>query len=695
MKFFLSFLFILCIQSLFSQSLQESIYALDIEARNEETSTGNSFSLNHALIVAGVPYILNTNFEDALTHKMIIITGEINENTFNQVEKEQLIAYVNQGGTLFATQLKDPALFQLFGVEDYKYATNHTVFRWIKENTGNAGSFLNDPNELVLKLGDTSLVNFYGTRSYSLTSASPLAEFENNTVSFCKNKFGEGHSYLLGINWRDIILRNQVMKHFKASRTYSNGYEPGSDVFYHFIRGIYTSIVPFASYKHTSVYDSESILVITHDVDATSAIKDIMTDFSSYEYENNIRASYFVTTHYMHDSVAKNFWDGYTQEIKSVLAKKHEVASHSVSHMPDFDNSGIVPLGECGHNEMNIYRPFYDGLKSNNVTVCGEVEVSKKLLDNQAGASVKSFRAGYLAYNKGIIEALEETGYEYNTSSSANNVLTAYPFQGHINLSMNARVSPIYEIPNTISDVFNSDRMSEENYLQKVAIWSDVQKRYAEDNAPSILLIHPNRTWKITAQQLFIQQLPSKTAIIPFEEYGNFWKQREKLTFTQSTSHDSIVTIKIASDSIPNSLSIIIKNGVNANKIIVLNKNNDSLRFLQSRWKENDIILHSLEFESNYKEFIYEENNDIRSIGLYPNPMSQQGNIQFELLKDAEILFELTDYTGRKTIQPINQHFELGKYSIPLNLNSLEHGMYQYRLWVNNELKKKGKMVIQ
>ena len=689
----ISILFIFLTHFIHAQISKESIYLLDISSKNNDSLKNDLFSSNHALIVAGTPYTIGTKLQEAIEHKFLLISSIVEPETFNKAEKDSLINYVKSGGILFCTQLKDPYLFELFGVSNYKFSTLNKTFTWNLETIGKAGEFINHENEKTIRFADSTFSTIFGTRSYTPTTGVPLAYFNEKLPAFIKNKLGLGTSYLLGINFEDLILRNQVMKHYKASRMYSNGFETASDLFYYYLRGIFQEHQVFATHKHTSIDDSESILVITHDVDATSAIKDIMTDFSSYEYENNIRASYFITTHYMHDSVAKNFWTGYTNEIKSVLTKKHEVASHSVSHMPDFDNSGIAPLGDCGHNEMENYKPFFDGIQSKEVTVCGETEVSKKLLDNHAGANVKSFRAGYLAYNKGIIEALENTGYEYNTSSSANNVLTAYPFQAHINLSMNSRISPIYEIPNTISDVFMDERISEENYNKKVAIWAEVQRAYAEDNAPSILLIHPNRPWKITAQQNFIKQLPKNTAILPFEAYGAFWKNREKCNFKQSTSSDSVVTLTFSTDSINSGLSFIIKNGKFAKKIHLINKQGDTLQTNITSWRTNDVIIHNTHFEENYTEFEYLENENIRAFQINPNPISSSTNIQFELINDSEISLLLLDNMGRKIDNTVQGYFELGEYSIPLNSNNLNSGIYHYQFWVNDSLLYKGKLL--
>ena len=683
--------------SLYAQTQKNAFVILDVGIRNNDKTSGNLFSAEHALKVVGAPYYITTNLDSAIQYKFILVSSNIEENTFTKAEKDTLINFVSKGGILFMTQLKDPVLYNLAGVNGYKYSMSHSSFNWILDSVGPAGDFIDDVNEKTIQLGDTSLVTLFGCRSYSLSNAMALAKFDNESVAFLKNQYQKGFVYLLGINWEDIILRNQVNKHFNAARSFSNAFDPGSDVFYLFFRGIYSAHNTFSVTKHTSIYNSNSILVITHDVDATSAIQDIMTDFSNYEYFNNIRATYFITTHYMHDSVAKDFWTGYADEIISVRNKNHEIASHSVSHSPDFDNSSIVGIGACGGADENTYRPFFDGTKSNSITACGEAEVSKYLLDKNTGATVKSFRAGYLAYNKYLLNALEQTGYEFNSTHSANNVLTAFPFQGHIDLSMISRPSSIYEIPNTISDVFNDEKISETNYNQKVDVWLDVQKRNAANHAPTVLLIHPNRLWKIVAQQNFIRNLPPKTAIVAFEEYGHYWKSREFCDFETTLEDDSILIITVKSKSLPFNkfLSFIVSNGQAAKQINVVDENGKTIPLLASKWKNNDLILHSQNFNEQYDLFDYEISNEIREFKLYPNPFSESTNIEFELFKDSQIEMKIYDICGRLIDEPINTLIGVGKYKQEYQTKGLGSGIYFYSFSASGQAPIKGKMIIK
>ena len=76
----------------------------------------------------------------------------------------------------------------------------------------------------------------------------------------------------------------------------------------------------------------------------------------------------------------------------------------------------------------------YDPRKQ--ITVQGEVRVSKELLERDVpGLNTLSFRAGDLEFPHILIRVLEEADYRYDSTYSANDVLTAVPlflFMGYI-----------------------------------------------------------------------------------------------------------------------------------------------------------------------------------------------------------------------------------------------------------------------
>ena len=90
-----------------------------------------------------------------------------------------------------------------------------------------------------------------------------------------------------------------------------------------------------------------------------------------------------------------------------------------MSHAKQFR---FFQLGDLSVNSAN-YQPLKEK------TILGEVKVSKELLDQDIpGQRTVGFRAGELAYPPQLLTALSAAGYLYDSSFSANNILSNYPF---------------------------------------------------------------------------------------------------------------------------------------------------------------------------------------------------------------------------------------------------------------------------
>ncbi|MDQ3048742.1 MAG: polysaccharide deacetylase family protein [Bacteroidota bacterium] len=694
LRFIFSFVFIFHFAQL-ADAQSNRIALLDLTLRNAESTEGNKFSAEHLLQVAGLPYLVTEDVNLATESNFILCTSNIETFTFTSNERDSLRSFVQNGGILFSTQLKDTLLYSLFGVSDYQYDTKRYSFFWNVDNLDPSFRWINEPFEYNIKLGDSSYTDVIGSRSYVLTTASSVAKFDDDSCALSRNSYGSGLAYNLGLSWKDLFLRNHVSNDFKASRSFSNSFEPGSDVFILFMRALYCKHNPYAVWKHTSGLNSASTVVVTHDVDATSAIQELMNSFASYEEQNHIKATYFITTHYVHDEVAKDFWHGYEDDVRRVKSKGHELASHSVSHVPDFDIESTVPEGGCGNNEFT-YNPYYNGTFSTGVSVCGEVEVSKLLLERDANTNIRSFRAGYLAYNEKILNALENNNYDFNSTHSANNVMTAFPFRGHKDLSMSGDLSSVYELPNMISDVFSSDPITEENYNAKVATWVDVVMKNKANNAPNILMIHPNRIYKILALQNFIKQLSPDIRIVPFEHFGDYWKSRESCEFDYTLENDSTLLITVKNYSLPlhHDLSFIVDNGMLLDSIRVEDESQNPIPMIQSPWENQGKILHSERFSESYTGFQYVPEAEALVTSVFPNPFSTTTTFRFELMETSIVSLKIFDVSGRLIENPIQQAFELGLYEYNYENTKLRDGLYFYEFRFNEQKPVRYKMIV-
>lgn len=549
------------------------------------------FSLRHALIVSGLPFFETEDPVHALNCKMIVFSDRLEGGELDPSERIQLENYVNAGGILVVPRMTALHWYDFFGLEAEESHVDHRTLTWLVGEGFPGLGWFDDPNEITVSLSAPDSGDSFFTKALTPSDSQVFARFDDGTAAATIRQVGAGYTINLGFSWRDIILRNQLNRDNGAQRTFSNGFEPTSDTFMLFLRGLYEDLVPNATYKHTSPYQSLSTVMLTHDADSTSSMV-TMAEFGHLERNNGIDATYLVTTHYIADDIAGNFYFGYEDEIQELLDMDHNVASHSVGHFPDFWSSSIFPIGVPGLDEFS-YQPAHEDGLTHNGTIYGELDVSKYLLERDTTAQVRSYRSGFLAFNPSQINVLEDLGYDYDTTRSANDVLTNFPYQQHRDNNYSGDLSHVIEIPMCISDVWND--ISAETMDAIVDVWLDVIRRNQANNAPTVLLIHPNRSFKVDGQERVIAETDPNTLFMSLEGYGDFWRAREAFTYRETLANNRLTIVLDGPNPNP-MMSIVVRNGRDLDKIEVTADGAGVLPALQSEWGENDILIHFDEY---------------------------------------------------------------------------------------------------
>lgn len=566
-----------------------SIALLDTALRTGGSDT-QTFSLEHALHVAGIPFVKyeidTAGISGALQHIMVVVSGRIYGTTFLSSELTALEQYVSAGGILVCQRMGTNSLASVFGITGNPTVDTRYALTWNIGSLDSSLRWFDDPLEQTISFATAS--STINTMDYTMAGASPLAHFDDGTIAVSKYAYGNGYTYAVGFAWKDLILRCQLNMDGNASRSYSNGFEPTSDTIMLFLRGIYQSLVPFAAWKHTSPYYSQSTLMITHDADSRSSME-MIVQYAELESSKGVAATYNVTTHYLVDDRLSDFYNPYVNEIIGVLALNQKVGSHSVGHFPDFNQEDIVPKGAPGNNTTN-YRPMWSDALGQAVgaTVYGELEVSRNLLINDAGAEVWTFRSGHLAWNKYLIDVLDELGYRYDTSRSANDVLTNFPYRCLYETSYSGDISNIYEIPMTVSDV----PFDETTYDDMLASWMENTMKNVANHAPTVLLIHPNRDWKLTGQEAFMDALDPEIIIVDMDTYGDYWRDRENLHY-DSVLAGNVLTITIPDSQIPvdEKIGIVVDDGAALAGIVVQTQGGLPIPHRVVDWNDNSVVV--------------------------------------------------------------------------------------------------------
>jgi len=522
--------FFLFISLVHGQINTQAIAVLDLTIKNNESNDSRLFSVEYMAKVTGIPFVVTQDVSEATSYAMILSSSLFNNSTFTDNEKALLIDYVEEGGLLVAPRIQDEAFYATFGIDGYEDSNTRYQIIWDSTLTDASLKYIDEPEERTISLGRDTYTSIFKTLGYSTTVAETLAYFDDGSSAVIKNEYGNGVAISIGLSWKEVILRNQINRDYEAQRISSNGFEPTSDVLALFVRALFLEYHPHTVWKNTSPGKSLSTLMITHDIDSSTGM-DTLEFFANYESQNNIEATYNITVRYFDDNLMSDFYLNRQTTLDYIQSQGHNLGSHSVGHFFDFGNADIFPIGNSG-NTKESYQPSNDGTITTGGTVYGELEVSKNVLEaDLPNETIRVFRAGHLAFHNNLIDVLDALDYQYNSSTSASDVLTNFPFQNKRGRSFSGTNSDVYEIPVTISDVFHTNPISIFNHFDKANTWLEVTRKNHANGAPTVLLIHPNRHYKLESMSYYLDELPNDIHLMEMEKFGDFWKAREALVF--------------------------------------------------------------------------------------------------------------------------------------------------------------------
>lgn len=538
---------------------QSGIAILDMTLRNtgESEESGDYsrqlYSATYICDIAGNPYSVTTNLADAMQGKVVLLSSDITSSSFTTDELQSLIEWVRDGGVLVSPAIRSvsaatsPSLSDLFGIDATSIPGSSKENPRINWNPDFAEdqelSYIDEAEEKETAIG--------AVRTFAIPNktADVLATFTNGGVAVIRNDIGKGAAYMVGLLWRDVIQRNQLNKDSGASRQYNNGFEPSADIWAFFLRSIYAKSVGVSAWKFTVPDGYLQVLIPTHDCDSRTAY-DAMHYMGDYEKSLGLRGHYFLTTHYYSDK--KNFGHSYLSDFyndetipkaAALIADGHTAGSHSVCHFPDFNlcrNTDVVSREEYAQRATCV-----DG-KSTGASTWAEIMLSKQIIEEDLHNNVRSFRSGHLCVNPDFNKTLETGGYDFASCYTAGDLLSQFPFFGRINNEWNGKQSNVLQMPLHLSDVYNNKKdyesLTDDNWETHPAVseWGEAMRKLRGNYASAILLIHPNREWKMTLQKRLINGLdPSEVGLYNFEAYGDFWKKRIATDFQYCYNADT------------------------------------------------------------------------------------------------------------------------------------------------------------
>ncbi len=515
------------------------------DARQEQQALRNS------LEVVGIPYLATADVKEAVRRSLVLIGGILLNTEMTGPEREILYSYVERGGVLLATQVQGNMFFPLFGL--LNATTSRGNFR--VHFTGLEDPllrYLNRPEERSISLGDPQL---YAETVWS-TEYSPgpwtnvLARYGNRRVALTVHPYGRGLAYALGLGFKETTLLPQLARSFGAARQWINSFEPSGDVFRLILRGIYEDTVHPFLLVHTVPEGKKTALVLSHDVDAHPSFRNSRA-FARMEASYGVSSTFFITTKYFRDASDVGYYSPRNVRwIRQLKEMGFAVESHSVSHSLTFDE---FPVGSPDVNKES-YQPA-------NPTLFGEVRVSKQLLDHDLHQETRGFRAGYLRYPSELLRVLEDSGYLFDSSVSAQYVLTNFPYFGFRRRTVGAEQSNIVVVPVTLDD--SRDFLTQQTQEHALRTWLDIIHANSENGASTCLLIHPtDTTYKLETERRLIEALRgSDTWIGDVGSLARFWRSRARLrpVIKKGSDGGTLVVLNLSREELPSRLAVVVE----------------------------------------------------------------------------------------------------------------------------------------
>ena len=504
-----------------------------------------------ALQAMGIPYDVVAPSTLNAEYPVAILPGPLYNGSLSPAQREAVYRFVSSGGLLMATQIEGSEWFPLFGIE--RAAVGRDRFR-IRFSAGVEDGwlrYLDHPNEREISLGDPKVfTETIWTIGYAIKDARVLAQFTDGAGAVVVNDYDAGQALALGVSLSQAVLLAQVGQGYEAGRQWINSFEPSGDVFLLLLKGLYESSARPAIFWHTVPRGLETAIVLTHDVDTRESFVNSVT-FAGLAQRYGVRSTFFVTTKIFQDEEDIGYYDAsripFIAEAKALGA---EIGSHSFSHSRRFAK---FPMGSASVT-AKTYRP------NDSPTILGEVQASKELLDRDLpGQQTVSFRAGELAFPPRLIEALNMTGYHYDSTFSANNVITNFPFFAFERNELGAHVTNLVEIPVTVDD--SQGYLTRETRDQVVRTWTEIIEGNRANGAMTCILIHPTDvTYKLEVLERLLKRYSRENVWIGnVAALGEFWARRVGIDFRLAVDVDRLtVHLTRKADALGSDLALVV-----------------------------------------------------------------------------------------------------------------------------------------
>ena len=518
-------------------------YPKQVGVLNLSPTLTDAQSVVHMLSPMGIPYAVTTSPVLAIQHDMTVLFPEASSASFDAQALQLLDDYLAGGGLVVMKYSEVDALKQRGGVLSSTFQLRH---QWVRLTDAGKLRFpsLDQPFEQNIPLGGdpTEFLNTWAIAAdNSASGVRVLANFDDGTAAIVEHDVGSGHVLTFGVDWRDVVLRNQLGHSINAARGYINVFEPGTDAWMLMLRDLYDATVRFGVRLHTAPRGARAALLVTHDLDWGESYTNAV-QYAADEQAAGASATYFVHTKYVTDSQDVAFFGPErASQLAQVLASGGRVGSHTVAHSPVLDT---FPIGD-GTERYPAYAPFnVSSMQTTGGTLFGELRVSKSLIEGALGTrcidhATVTFRAGNLAYHAASAPTMERLGYRFDSTRAVGDVLSNFPYRAMTDWPDSLDTS-VFEFPVTLEDQL-PPRID-----QRVPDALSVIAANADNGAPTTLLIHPNvLDYKENAERDILAGLPQGVRAMSLDEFAAFWRARDAARLVSINYDDQKKTVSL------------------------------------------------------------------------------------------------------------------------------------------------------
>jgi hypothetical protein len=500
----------------------------------------------HIAAGMGLPLFVTHDPTVALRQPMVILAGELSGDEMTVSLVSRLHAYVDGGGTLIINDPESTGAQELAGIKPTVVSQKRYQLKFDIASGDPGFAHLRAWQSQTIVIGNPKENSADVTQSLTPVPGSGarlVARFDDGTGAICVRTIGKGRVYALGAALFDLVVVPQNNHDPDSERWYDNHFEPSADSPQFVVRDWYMTYVRGAIALDPVPDGKTGALIFTHDVDYSLSIINMLA-YARAEHARGFYGTYFIETKNVDDQADTAFFDATGKKNTRIVASLGgEIASHTVAHARDYRE---YPYGTGLETSSNYHPKVVAGgalvVKGKTLggTLLGEMRVSKAYLEAAVpGIHVDAYRSGYLYIHPRQFEALMQTGYRFDSSFTANDVLTDFPFR-ELEDNSYTKESTITEFPILITD-------SQLPMLPLVPHFEQVLDDESVFHGVSAVLIHPDVIAdKLPTELALYDHYKNRFWVGGVDAFGEYWLRRARVTLATSFAGD-VETVRVTS----------------------------------------------------------------------------------------------------------------------------------------------------